>query len=64
MIDYSSNGSKKLVNKQDYLLLAVEKQDQEMLGFIIGQLVTMPEVYNSGDLTLTIDDFCARVKNL
>ncbi len=37
---------------------------QEILGFVIGKLISAPGVYNPGDLTLIIDDFCVRSENL
>lgn len=46
-----------LLHNDQYILLvaeAVEKVD----GFIIGQFITAPPVYQPGGLTLMIDDFC------
>ncbi len=40
------------------------RDDEEILGFIIGKLVPAPEVYNPGGLTLMIDDFCVKSENL
>ena len=37
--------------------------DSQKRGFIIGKLVTPPEVYDAG-LTLMIDDFCVQTPNL
>ena len=36
---------------------------EEEQGFIIGKLITPPEVYDAG-LTLMIDDFCVKSKDL
>ena len=41
-----------------------ENDTQEILGFIIGKLMSAPEVYNPGGLTLMIDDFCVQSENL
>ena len=46
-----------LLSRDDYILL-VAATENKVLGFIIGQLVKAPEVYNPGGLTLMIDDFC------
>ena len=37
--------------------------DSQKRGFIIGKLITPPEVYDAG-LTLMIDDFCVQTPNL
>lgn len=42
---------------QEGAILLVAESASSLLGFIIGQLVQAPEVYDSG-LTLMIDDFC------
>ncbi len=41
-----------------------ESDTQKILGFIIGKLMSAPEVYNPGGLTLMIDDFCVKSENL
>lgn len=46
-----------LLSKSDHFLIVAEKMDQ-FLGFIIGKIITAPEVYDPGGLTLMIDDFC------
>lgn len=46
-----------LHNKQMLLFTAVNQQ-AERVGFVIGQLVQAPEVYQPGGLILKIDDFC------
>lgn len=53
-----------LLNNQDYSSLVAKDQNQEILGSIIGRLVTAAEVYSPDGLTLMIDDFCVKVKNL
>jgi len=45
-----------LFNKDDHILLVAKSQSQ-VIGFVIGRIVTPPEVYNPG-LTLMVDDFC------
>lgn len=35
-----------------------------IIGFIIGQNITAPEIYNPGGLTLMIDDFCVESPEL
>ena len=40
------------------------RDDEEILGFIIGKLIESPEVYNPCGLTLMIDDFCVKTENL
>jgi len=37
--------------------------DSQKRGFVIGKLITPPEVYDAG-LTLMIDDFCVQTPNL
>ena len=49
---------KELKNDDVIVLIYEEKQ-----GFIIGKLVTPPEVYDAG-LTLMIDDFCIKSGDL
>jgi ribosomal protein S18 acetylase RimI-like enzyme len=49
---------KELKNDDVIALVYEEKQ-----GFIIGKLVTPPEVYDAG-LTLMIDDFCVKSEDL
>ena len=48
---------KLLLSKDDSILLVAESKDQ-IEGFIIGQIIKAPAVYNPGGLTLMIDDFC------
>lgn len=36
----------------------VAKNSNEILGFIIGKIVSAPEVYAPGGQTLIVDDFC------
>jgi len=40
--------------------MKVAKKGENIVGFIIGQLVRAPAVYNPGGLTLMIDDFCVQ----
>lgn len=47
-----------LLDRDDYILLVAEDAHKSFDGFIIGQLIKAPEVYNPGGLTLMIDDFC------
>jgi hypothetical protein len=46
-----------LLTKPDYLILTARKNNN-MLGFIIGQVLHAPDVYDPSGLTLIIDDFC------
>ncbi len=55
---------KELLEDKNYLMFTAENDIQEILGFIIGKLMTAPEVYNPGGLTLMIDDFCVTSENL
>jgi predicted acetyltransferase/RimJ/RimL family protein N-acetyltransferase len=47
----------KLLTQDDYIMLTAENNGK-IVGFIIGKLISAPEVYNPGGLTLMIDDFC------
>ena len=46
-----------LLSRDDYIALLAQQQGQT-IGFIIGRIMSAPEVYNPGGLTLMIDDFC------
>ncbi len=48
-----------LLKQKDIIALA----DENKKGFIIGKLITPPEVYDAG-LTLMIDDFCVAEESL
>ena len=48
---------KELLVSDDYICLTAKQVDQVM-GFIIGKIISAPEVYDPGGLTLLIDDFC------
>lgn len=52
-----------LLSKPDYFIY-VAGHNSKISGFIIGQNVTAPEVYNPGGLTLLIDDFCVAAPEL
>ena len=54
---------KELLKQDDHLLLVTE-ENHKVIGFIIGQLVKVPEVYDPGGLTLMIDDFCVKTPQL
>lgn len=54
---------KSLLESETHILLVGESQ-VKMEGFIIGQMVPAPEVYNPGGLTLMIDDFCVADRSL
>ena len=47
----------------DAIMLTAESLG-EIVGFIIGQLIKAPAVYNPGGLTLMIDDFCVKESRL
>lgn len=46
-----------LLSKPDYILLTAT-YEEKIVGFIIGELISSPEVYNPEGLTLLVDDFC------
>lgn len=43
---------------QDHSILLIAQSQNKLQGFIIGRIISAPEVYNPGGLTLMIDDFC------
>lgn len=53
-----------LLTHKDYLMFIAHDKNQKILGFVIGKLVSSPEVYNPGGLTLMIDDFCVQSEDL
>lgn len=53
-----------LLEDENHVMFTAENEAQEILGFIIGKVMPAPEVYNPGGLTLMIDDFCVKSKNL
>ncbi len=53
-----------LLDSKDDLLFTAKDENQRILGFVIGRLITAPEVYNPGGLTLMIDDLCVHSDNL
>jgi GNAT superfamily N-acetyltransferase len=55
---------KELLEDKNYVIFTAESETQEILGFVIGKLMSAPEVYNPGGLTLMIDDFCVQSENL
>lgn len=55
---------KEQLGMEDYLMCTAEDEYQQILGFVIGKLVSAPEVYNPGGLTLMIDDFCVHSEDL
>lgn len=42
----------------DKSILLTSMHKEKIIGFIVGQLILSPEVYNPGGLTLMVDDFC------
>lgn len=46
-----------LLKKSNYILLKAQNRNG-IQGFIIGQLMEAPSVYDPGGLTLMVDDFC------
>lgn len=52
-----------LLNKDEYILLVAEEANN-ITGFIIGQIIQAPDVYDPGGLTLMIDDFCVNSPDL
>lgn len=53
-----------LLEDENHVMFTAESDTKEILGFIIGKLISAPEVYNPGGLTLMIDDFCVTSENL
>jgi predicted acetyltransferase len=49
--------------KDDKYIALSAKEDDEVVGFIIGRLVSAPEVYDPGGLTVVVDDFCVSNEN-
>lgn len=48
---------KEILSSPDYIALVA--MDQKVIeGFVIGQIISAPSVYNPGGLTILIDDFC------
>lgn len=52
-----------LISDDNHICL-VAKNSNEILGFIIGKIVSAPEVYAPGGQILMIDDFCVQSGNL
>lgn len=57
--DTQTKWFEELLGKHDHILLVAESKDK-LLGFVIGRLMSSPEVYDPGGLTLMIDDFCVK----
>ena len=55
---------KQLLEDKNYVMFTAESDSQEIIGFVIGKLISATEVYNPGGLTLMIDDFCVQSENL
>jgi chloramphenicol 3-O phosphotransferase len=55
---------KTLLESKEYLLLTAQNHNKKMIAFVIGKLITAPEVYDPKGLTLMIDDFCVKSENL
>jgi ribosomal protein S18 acetylase RimI-like enzyme len=60
--DVQQKWFEELIIRDDHICLVAEC-DSDIVGFIIGRLVKAPEVYDSGGLTLMIDDFCVSSSN-
>ena len=52
-----------IINDRHYIAL-VALNGNEFLGFIIGNLIKAPGVYNPGGLMLYVDDFCVKEDSL
>ncbi len=52
-----------LLQREDHMIL-IATNNEKILGFIIGKLISAPEVYNPAGLTLMIDDFCVEQESL
>lgn len=55
--DVQSQWFEELLKKDDYILLLAELKE-DIVGFIIGQIIKAPDVYDPPGLTLMVDDFC------
>lgn len=55
--DVQSGWFEELLKKDDYILLLAELKE-DVVGFIIGQIIKAPEVYAPPGPTLMVDDFC------
>lgn len=53
-----------LINSDKHISLIAQDSDHQILGFVIGSLISAPAVYNPGGLTLMIDDFCVKSEDL
>lgn len=53
-----------LLENEEYIMLTAEDHHQKIIAFIIGRMISAPEVYNPGGLTLMVDDFCVSANNL
>ncbi len=47
-----------LLERKDYIMLVATDKDISLVGFVIGQIISAPEVYDPGGFTLMVDDFC------
>ena len=54
--EMQSKWFKELLTRDDYIILVAD--ENSVIGFVIGHIISAPEVYNPGGLTLMIDDFC------
>ena len=52
-----------LLSKNNHILL-VSEMNHQIVGFIMGELKSAPEVYDPGGLSLMIDDFCVESPEL
>jgi predicted acetyltransferase len=52
-----------LLLRDDHIMLTAQN-GSAIIGFIIGKMMSSPEVYNPGGLTLMIDDFCIAQEDL
>lgn len=48
-----------LLSDEDHIML-IAQNNNAVVGFIIGQIIDSPAVYDPGGLTLMIDDFCVQ----
>ena len=54
---------KELICDDSHIFLVAKNAD-EIIGFIVGKIISAPEVYVPGGQTLMIDDFCVQYGNL
>lgn len=52
------NWFQQLLSNENYVLLVAKNNNNELVGFIIGEIKSAPDVYSPSGKTLLVDDFC------